>query len=128
MAYSYEAVVPIAGLEMFQDAFCRYMAHLEFDHMSLGGRLGGHTTHEFRRDSDLVSLAFSDQGQSRFEIVAHSDTIDVERLALDALTEGVADFLEPFCEVLSETSAEQILQSLIHDLRDAFDHVVSHKS
>ena len=86
MAYSYEAVVSIAGHEMFQDAFRRYMAGLNFHHMGIGGRLGGHTAHEFRRENRLVSLTVSDEGQSHFRIVVHSETVEVERLVLDVLT------------------------------------------
>ena len=124
MSNSYEAVILIAALEMFQEAFLRYMTGLNFDHMSVGGRLGGHGSHEFKRGDDLVSMAVSDEGQSHFRIVVHSHVIDVEQLVLDALTEGMADFLEPFCEALSDQSGEQILSSLIVDLRDAFERVV----
>ena len=123
MSNSYEAVISIAALEMFQEAFLRYMTGLNFDHMSVGGRLGGHSFHEFKRGDDLVSMTVSDEGQSHFRVVVHSHEIDVEQLVLDALTEGMADFLEPFCEALSDQSAEQILNSLIVDLRDAFERV-----
>ena len=54
-------------------------------------------------------------------------TIDVEQLTLNVLTEGMADFLEPFCEALSSQSSEQILNSLIGDLRSAFERVVGHE-
>ena len=124
MASSYEAVISIAGLEMFRDALLRYMAGLDFDHMSVGGRLGGHSAHEFKRGDQMVSLTSSQEGQSHFRMVVHSDSVDVERLVLDALTEGIADFMEPFCLALSDQSAEQILNSLIGDLRDAFERVV----
>ena len=127
MAYCYETVVSIGGLEMFQLAFCRYMEALDFDHMGVGGRLGGHKFHDFRRIDDLVSFSVSDEGQSRFRIVVHSDTVHVERLVLDSLTEGVADFLEPFCEALSDRSSQQILHALIDNLRDAFDRVIGEK-
>ncbi|MDP6495509.1 MAG: hypothetical protein QGI09_08870 [Dehalococcoidia bacterium] len=124
MAYSYETVVSIAGQEMFQDAFCRYMAGLDLRHMSIGGRLMGYTAHEFRRDDQLVSLAISNEGQSHFRIVVHSETVEVEPLVLDVLTEGVANFLQPFCDALTDRSSEQVLNSLIHDLRVAFDRIL----
>ena len=106
MAYSYEAVVTIAGHEMFQDAFSRYMATLKFDHMSVGGRVGGLTAHQYRRDDHLVSLSVSAEGQGNSRIAVHSDTLRVEPLVLDVLTEGVADFLQPFCETFTDQSSE----------------------
>ena len=124
MAYSYEAVVTIAGHEMFQHAFNRYMTALKFDHMGVGGRVGGLTAHQFRRGEHLVSLSVSGEGQGSFRMVVHSDTIPVEQLVLDALTEGVADFLQPFCETFTDRSSEEILLSLIRDLRNAFERIL----
>ena len=57
-------------------------------------------------------------------IVVHSNTVRVEPLVLDALTEGVADFLQSFCEQLTDRSSEDTLQQLIVELRDSFDRVV----
>ena len=125
MVDAYEAVVSQAGLEMFRNAFSRYMEGLGFDHMSVGGRLGAPSSHEFRRERHLVSLTALAEGQSLFRLVVHSGTLDVEKLVLDVLTEGVADFLEPFCETLTDRSSEQILLSLISDLRDAFNRILS---
>ena len=124
MAYNYEAVVTIAGHEMFQEAFSRYMAILEFDHMSVGGRVGGLTAHQYRRGDHLVSLSVSAEGQGSSRIVVHSDTLHVEQLVLDALTEGVADFLQPFCETFTDQSSEEVLRSLVQDLRDAFERIL----
>ena len=123
MDYSYEAVVANAGLELFKDAFCDYMESLDFDHMSIGGRLGGRTSHEFRKGDHLLSLTVSGEGQSHFRVVVHSHTLDVEQMVLDALTEGVADFLVPFCKSLTQESFERILGASIQSLRDAFDKV-----
>ena len=125
MAYSYEAVVSTAGLEMFREAFSSYMARLDFAHMSVGGWLGESSDHQFRRDDRILSLSTSRVGQSHVRIVVHSDTVEVEPLVLDVLTEGVADFLEPFCDTLTERNAEQILAVLVKNLRDAFDLVVA---
>ena len=124
MPYSYEAVVTFAAHEMFQDAFSRYMATLKFDHMSVAGRVGGLTAHQFRRDDHLVSLSVAAEGQGSFRIVVHSDTLQVEQLVLDALTEGVADLLQTFCETLTDQSSKEILLSLIKDLRDAFERIL----
>jgi hypothetical protein len=101
------------------------MEGLGFDRMSIGGRLGAPGSHEFRRDGHLVSLTSLTEGQSMFRVLVHSDTVEVEHLVLDVLTEGVADFLEPFCETLTDRSSEQILHSLIGDLRDAFEKILS---
>lgn len=125
MGYTYEAVVWQAGLALFEDAFSRYMAGLNFRHMRIGGWLGGHVSHEFQKDDHLVSLTTSNEGQSHFKIVVRSDTEHVEELVIDALTEGVADLLQAFCERLSDLSSEQMLQSLSRDLRDAFHGIVS---
>lgn len=123
MAKLYEATISTAALEMFQSALLRYMASLDFDHMSIGGRLGRRSVHEFKRGGDLVSLTGSNEGESHVQIAVHSETIDVEKLVLDVLTEGVADFMEPFCKGVTDRNAERVLDSLIVDLRDAFEKV-----
>ena len=125
MNNSYEVVVSPAGLMLFEDVFCRYMEGLHFQHMRIGGWLGGHTSHEFQKDDHLVSFTTSNEGQSHFKIVVRSDTEHVEQLVLDSLTEGVADLLQAFSERVSDLSSEQILQSLSQDLRDAFHGIVS---
>ena len=123
MAYTYEALVRIAVFDIFELAFTTYMERVGFDHMSVG-RLGSHSAHEFSSGSDLVSLTTSAESQSRVNIVVHSNTVPVEPLVLDALTEGVADFLKSFCEQLTDRSSEDTLQQLIIGLRDSFDRVV----
>ena len=123
MAKPYEAVVSKAGLELFQDSFLRYLDDSGFDHMGVGGRLGGMTAHEFRRDDHRISLSVSQEGQSHYRVVVHSDTTPVEPLVLDALTESIADFLEPFCQT-SDEEFQNRLTSLIKDLRDAFERVL----
>ncbi len=123
MAYTYEALVRIAVFDIFELAFTTYMERVGFDHMSIG-RLGSHSAHEYRSDSDLVSLTTSPESQSRLNIVVHSNTVPVEPLVLDALTEGVADFLQSFCEYLTDRTSEETLQQLIIGLRDSFDRVI----
>ena len=41
-----------------------------------------------------------------------------------SITLTVADFLEPFCETLSEGDPEQVLSSLITELRESFVRVL----
>ncbi len=123
MAHTYEALVRIAVYDIFELAFTTYMERVGFDHMSIG-RLGSHSAHEYSSGSGLVSLTTSAESQSRVNIVVHSNTVPVEPLVLDALTEGVADFLQSFCEHLTDRSSEDTLQQLIIGLRDSFDRVV----
>ena len=123
MAHTYEALVRIAVYDIFELAFTTYMERVGFDHMSIG-RLGSHSAHEYSSGSGLVSLTTSAESQSRVNIVVHSNTVPVESLVLDALTEGVADFLQSFCEHLTDRSSEDTLQQLIIGLRDSFDRVV----
>ena len=123
MAYDYEAQVGIAVFDIFELAFTTYMERNGFDHMSVG-RLGSHSAHEYRLGSGLVSLTTSSKSQSRVNIVVHSNTVPVEPLVLDALTEGVADFLESFCEHLTDRTSRDTLQQLIIGLKDSFGRVV----
>jgi hypothetical protein len=123
MALIYEAVVVRECRDLFVGTFRRYMERLHFAHMSIGGRLGGSTTHEFRRGDHVVSVSVSGEDQSHFRVVVTSDTVPVEPLVVDALTEGVADFLEPFCRALSEEHYEDAMASVISDLREAFQQV-----
>ena len=125
MNNSYEAVVSPAGLALFEDAFTRYMEELHFRRMRIGGWLGGHTSHEFEKNDHLVSFTISNEGQSHFKNVVRSDTENVEQMALDSLTEGVADLLQAFSEKVSDRYSEQILQSLSRDLRGALHGIVS---
>jgi hypothetical protein len=120
MAYTYEAVIPSAGLDLFEEAFCRYMESLSFARMSIGGRLGAQTSHGFRRDDDLVSLSFIGTGQTFFRVVVDSESVPVVPVVLNALTEGVSDFLEPFWEAIPDGPSRESLRSLIRDLRDKF--------
>ncbi len=123
MAYTYEALVRIAVFDIFELAFTTYMERVGFDHMSVG-RLGSHSAHEYRSGNDIVSLTTSSESQSRVNIVVHSNAVPVEPLVLDALTEGVADFLQSFCEYLTDRTSEDTLQQLIIGLRDSFDRVI----
>ncbi len=123
MAYTYEAQVSIAVFDIFELAFTTYMERVGFDHMSIG-RLGSHSAHEYRSGNDIVSLTTSSESQSRVNIVVHSNAVPVEPLVLDALTEGVADFLQSFCEHLTSRTSEDTLQRLIIGLRDSFEKIV----
>jgi hypothetical protein len=120
MTYSYEVEVTDEHREMFVRSFLRYMEGVGFAHMSIGGRLGAYASHEFRRDEGLISLTLLAEGQSRFRLVLQSETVPVLPLALDAMTEGLADFLVPFLEALPPELSQNALISLIQRLRDAF--------
>ena len=125
MADSYEAVIPKVARELFQDSFIRYMTGLDFAHIAIGGRLGRYSTHEFKRDDDLVSMIVSSGGINDLLVVVHSSGIDVERLVMDALTEGLADFLDTLCGGLSDRDVRQTMRSLTDNLRDAFERVLA---
>ena len=120
MSLTYEAVIAKEVRDLFLEAFCSYMERLHFAHMSIGGRLGESASHEFRSGDHLVSVWDSSEDQSHFRVVVTSDTVPVEPLIADALTEGVADFLEPFCRSLSEELYGNAMESVIAHLRDAF--------
>lgn len=124
MSDNYEVEVDTAGRQMFQDAFHTYMMRLGFAHLSVGGRLGVQSSHDYRSDHGVVSLTTSPVGQSRFQLVIHSETISVEPLVLDALTEGAADFLQPFYESLPTTVGGRRLRELIGELRDSFEEEI----
>ncbi len=121
MPDSYEAVIPRVSRDLFQDALLRHMAGLGFDHMSIGGRLGGHSSHEFKKGDDLVSMILSSGGESDLLVVIHSSGIDVENLVLDALTEAMADLLTLLSADLTDHDVERKLNSLIGELRGAFE-------
>ena len=124
MSLSYETVVGIDARDLFLDTFAPYMERSGFDHMTIGGRFGRAAAHEFRRGDHLVSCSVSAENQHRFRVVVTSDTIPVEPLIADSLTEGVADFLEPFCKSLSGEGYEEVMSSLVKQLREAFDRLV----
>ncbi len=128
MSYSYEAIIPNHAVSIFERGFCDYMMKQNFDHMSIGGRLGGRSAHQFRRDDHIVSLALLPEGQSHTALAVNSDTLPVEQLILDALTEGTADFLQHFCEGISNMASNETLQSMIASLRKAFDSVTDSSS
>jgi hypothetical protein len=122
---SYEVVVSIAGRKMFQEAFYSYMCGLGFAQLGVGGRLGRQSSYDFRSDDGIVSLGISAEGQSHFRMVVHSQTIAVEPLVLDALTEGAANILQPFCESFSGTVGGETLRRLITELRDSFEEEIT---
>ncbi len=122
---NYEVVVTVAGRQMFQDAFYDYMCGLGFAQIGIGGRLGGPSSYDFRSDDGVVSLGILAEGQSHFRMVVHSETIAVEPLVLDALTEGAANILQPFCESLSGTNRGDTLRRLIIELRDSFEEEIT---
>lgn len=120
MSDMYEVVVSLPGRKLFEEVFLRYMDRVGFVRLGVGGRLGRPSAHEFRSDLGVVSLGVSPEGQSRFRLVVRSETILVQPLVLDALTEGLADFMESFCDGLSSPTDSGAIRKLIQGLRDSF--------
>ena len=96
MGYSYEVSVPVEQANLFVHAFLRYMGGISFAHLGVGGTSPRESSHEFRRNDDLVSLAALTEGQSHSRLVLQSQSIPVVPLVLDTLTEQVADLLHVF--------------------------------
>ncbi len=120
MAHAYEVTAPLLGRALFELAFVRYLEGLGYHHMRIGGWSGSETTHEFRRDDDLVALSIVAEGQGDCEIAVYSDTVAVEPLIVEVLTEGVADSLQAFGDALELGEEKDKLHALVHTLRDAF--------
>ena len=124
MSDTYEVVVNYAGRLMFEEAFIRYMKRVGFTRLSVGGRLGRLSSHDFRSELGVVGLTADPERQSAYRVVVHSESVSVTPLVLDALTEGIADFFEPFCEGLSSEN-NRAIRGLIKGLRDSFPEDVS---
>ena len=118
MSKSYEVLISVAALDMFEDALDRYMKTLKFRRNKVGGRLGSRGTLVYKKDKNLVSLTAKDQRRGKVEMIVHSEQVDVEALVQDVLTEGLADFIIPFRDALKDPEA---LDQLITNLRDAFE-------
>ena len=121
MANTFETTIPNHFVTIFERGFCDYMMRLGYDRMSLGGRLGLRSMHEFRQGDDTLSLSQLPQGQGYTSVRLHSETLPVDALAMDALTEGMADFLECFNRGLEEGPSREVSWLLIAALRNAFD-------
>ena len=121
MANTFEATIPNHFASIFERGFCDYMMRLGYDRMSVGGRLGLRSMHEFRQGDDTVSLSQLPQGQGYTSVSLRSETLPVEALTMDALTEGMADFLAYFNRGLEEGRALEVSEGLITELRYAFD-------
>jgi len=120
MAHAYEVTVPMPDRALFELAFVRYLEGLGYHHMSVGGWSGGENSHEFRRGDDIVGLSIVSEGQRDCGIVIQSETVEIEPLIVDVLTEGVADSRQAFGDALDLGEARAKVQSLIKILRDAF--------
>ena len=117
---TYEVILPIAIVDIFERTMSRYLEKLGFERLSIGSRLGGRSSYEFIRGETIISLDESAEGQSHVRVVVHSQSVTVEQLVLDAITEGVADLMQLLLGGLSQPS-EDILSSLISRLRGAFE-------
>ena len=121
MANRFEATIPNHFVTIFERGFCDYMMRLGYDRMSLGGRLGLRSMHEFRKDDHFLSFSQLPQGQGYTSVRLHSETLPVDALTMDALTGGMADFLEIFSRELDEGAARDVSWLMIAMLRNAFD-------
>ena len=117
MSKSYKVLVSVAAVDMFEDALDKYMKILKFRRNKVGGRLGSRGTLVYKKDDNLLSLIAKDQRHSKVEMIVHSEQMDVEALVQDVITEGLADFIMPFCDGLKDPAT---LDQVITNLRNAF--------
>ena len=117
MARMYEVSTPMLGRAVFELAFVRYLESIGYHHMRAGDWAGGQTSHEFRRGDDLVALSIVPEGHPDCRTVVESDTVRVESLVVDVLTEGLADSLQVFSDALHGGDGKE---TLVRALRDAF--------
>ena len=127
MAYTYETVVTSTNLDLFEDALVNYMNNLDFRHTTVGGRLGGHASHEFQHGNQVITLTVSSMGQSTFRIVMDSEKVPVEPVVLRALADGIADFLKPFWNSLPPEAPNQTIESTMKRLRSVFAKILDEK-
>lgn len=120
MAYAYEVSTPLLGRAVFELAFVRYLESIGYHHLRAGEWSGGKTTHEFRRNGGLVALSIVTGGQHDCRITVESDTIPVEPLVVEVLTEGLADSLQVFGDALGPGDEKEKMLSLTRTLRAAF--------
>jgi hypothetical protein len=120
MAHMYEVNTPMLGRAVFEFAFVRYLESIGYHHMRAGDWAGGQTSHEFRRGDELVALSIASEGHVDCRIVVESDTVPVEPLVVEVLTEGLADSLQVFGDALNVGDAKEKMLSLARALRDAF--------
>ncbi len=123
MAYAYEVSTPTLGRALFELAFVRYLENIGYHHLRAGEWAGAKTTHEFRRNGAFVALSIVTRGQHDCRITVESDTVPVETLVVEVLTEGLADSLQVFGDALDAGDEKEKLMSLTRALRAAFpDH------
>ena len=120
MAQMYEVSTPMLGRAVFELAFVRYLESIGYHHMRAGDWAGGQISHEFRRGDDLVALSIVPEGHRDCRIAVESDTVQVESLVVDVLTEGLADSLQVFGDALHVEDGKEKMLSLVRALRDAF--------
>ena len=120
MAHVYEVSTPMLGRAVFELAFVRYLESIGYHHLRAGGLAGSQTSHEFQRGDEFVALAIVAEGQGDCHIVVESDTVPVEPLVVEVLTEGLADSLQVFGNALNVGAEKEKMMSLARALRDAF--------
>ena len=120
MPYVYEVSTPTLGRAVFELAFVRYLESIGYHHLRAGEWAGGTITHEFRRNGDLVALSIVTTGQHDCRITVESDTVPVEPLVVEVLTEGLADSLQVFGDALGPGDEKGTMLELTKALRAAF--------
>ena len=120
MTYVYEVSTPTLGRAVFELAFVRYLESIGYHHLRAGEWAGGKTTHEFRRNGGLVALSIVTIGQHDCRITVESDSVPVEPLVVEVLTEGLADSLQVFGDALAPGGEREKILSLTRALRAAF--------
>ena len=120
MAHMYEVSTPMLGRAVFELAFVRYLESIGYHHLRAGGWAGSQTSHEFRRGDELVALSIVAESHGDCRIAVESDTVAVEPLVVEVLTEGLADSLEVFGNALNVGDEKEKILSLARALRDAF--------
>ena len=120
MAYRYEVSSPLLGRAVFELAFVRYLESIGYHHLKAGDWAGGTTTHELRRGDELVALSIAAEGQRDCRIAVESDTVPVEPLVVEVMTEGLADSLQVFGDALNPGDGKEKMLSLTRTLRAAF--------
>ena len=129
MGCSYEVSVPVEQTDLSVHAFLRYMGGISFAHLRVGGTPPPReSSHEFRGNEDLVSLAALTKSQCHSRLVLQSQSIPIVPLVLDTQTEQVADSLYVFLDALPQGHSRETFQSLIDGLRSTFQKTLDQES
>ena len=120
MSHIYDVSTPMLGRAVFELAFVRYLESIGYHHLRAVGWPGSQVSHEFRRADDLVALSIASEGHADCRITVESETVPVEPLVVEVLTEGLADSLQVFGDALDAGDEKEKMVSLTRALRAAF--------